>query len=420
MMKANSWIDFAQLLILGLASPFFLFPSMKFIWILLIFPLFCIVRKLFKKSCIDRTIADWAVLILVIQVFLTCFVVDDLLLSLPKIMGILFGIAAFYTIAALLKNEKLIKIGIIVFLGSGLIFSVVSILGMLRKNVKQLDALADISSLIPKLSFKLPGAEEGFNPNPIGGILILIIPLYLILFFSYFRKNKQNFQIYQSTFLKVFLLIGILISCGVLLLTQSRASWIGLLLSCSLLLFPTRKAKKFGILLIVFFIVFYIMLVGLDKIPLSTEIEKMRFVSRVELWDFAVEIITEHPILGFGMNRIRQHPEVGYEMAHVHNHLLHTAAELGIPGLVAYLALLICMGIMCFEIWKNSKIGWMRIAILGLGCGQLAHFIFGLADSVPLGSKIGIFFWISLGLIAAMYNFREKGFEQDDPRKVSS
>jgi len=93
------------------------------------------------------------------------------------------------------------------------------------------------------------------------------------------------------------------------------------------------------------------------------------------------------------------------EMAHVHNHFLHTAAELGIPALIALLAILIGMGIMCVQVWRKSTIKWMRMVVLGLGWGQIAHLIFGITDSIPLGSKAGIFFWLSLLLITAIYNF---------------
>ncbi|TET70287.1 MAG: hypothetical protein E3J56_08305 [Candidatus Aminicenantes bacterium] len=55
----------------------------------------------------------------------------------------------------------------------------------------------------------------------------------------------------------------------------------------------------------------------------------------------------------------------------------------------------------------------MITAALGLGCGQMAHFIFGMADSIPLGAKVGIFFWFSLGLIAAMYNYMLKNSEKN-------
>jgi len=35
-----------------------------------------------------------------------------------------------------------------------------------------------------------------------------------------------------------------------------------------------------------------------------------------------------------------------------------------------------------------------------------------MGDSIPLGAKPGIFFWVSLGLIAAMYNHIKK-YEED-------
>jgi O-antigen/teichoic acid export membrane protein len=40
-----------------------------------------------------------------------------------------------------------------------------------------------------------------------------------------------------------------------------------------------------------------------------------------------------------------------------------------------------------------------------LGAGQLAHFLFGMGDSIPLGAKPGVLFWISLALIAGIYNY---------------
>jgi putative inorganic carbon (HCO3(-)) transporter len=159
---------------------------------------------------------------------------------------------------------------------------------------------------------------------------------------------------------------------------------------------------------------------GLNKIPLSAGEAKIKILNRMQLWNLAINTIKEHPIFGIGMNYIRKNPQVRYEQAHVHNHFLHTAAELGIPGLIAYLAILIGVGFMCFEIWRKSKVVWIKMAALGLGCGQLAHFIFGMADSIPLGAKVGIFFWFSLALIAAMYNYMLKSNEASKLKQKSS
>lgn len=72
---------------------------------------------------------------------------------------------------------------------------------------------------------------------------------------------------------------------------------------------------------------------------------------------------------------------------------------------IAYLAILIGAGWMCLDVSKRAKTAWMRDAARGLGAGQLAFLIFGMGDAIPLGGKNGVFFWVSLALIAAMYNY---------------
>jgi O-antigen ligase len=124
------------------------------------------------------------------------------------------------------------------------------------------------------------------------------------------------------------------------------------------------------------------------------------------MWAIGIKTILKHPWTGIGMNQIRFLPEVGYGTSHVHNHLIHTGAEMGIPGLIAYLGILFGMAVMVYQIWKRAKMPALRAAAVGLGWGQLAHFIFGMNDSIALGSKTSIFFWLSAALISAIY-FRE-------------
>ena len=99
---------------------------------------------------------------------------------------------------------------------------------------------------------------------------------------------------------------------------------------------------------------------------------------------------------------------IGYKRAHAHNHLIHTAAELGIPGLAAYLAILCGVVLMCWVVWWKGRDKWMKAIILGLGIGQMAHFIWGMGDTLTLGGKPGVMFWISLALITGIYNYTFK------------
>ena len=210
----------------------------------------------------------------------------------------------------------------------------------------------------------------------------------------------------MKTKVLIFLIGGLLIISGVLLLTQSRGSWLGLFLSCLILMTLNLRMKSFIILLIVIILVgSCFVILRMDQIPQGFDELKGKMIFRIQLWNLALETISAHPVSGIGLNRMRLIPQVGHKASHVHNHLLHTAAELGIPGLIAYLAVLIGAGLMCYTIWHKSKLEWMLHATLGLGCGQLAYFVFGLGDSIPIGAKPGVFFWLSLALIAAIYNY---------------
>ena len=52
---------------------------------------------------------------------------------------------------------------------------------------------------------------------------------------------------------------------------------------------------------------------------------------RYKYWSTGIHTIEKHALLGVGMNRLRLDAGIGYEGSSAHNHLIHTAAELGIP-----------------------------------------------------------------------------------------
>ena len=64
----------------------------------------------------------------------------------------------------------------------------------------------------------------------------------------------------------------------------------------------------------------------------------------------------------------------------------------------------------------------MRSSALGLGGGLLAFFVFGFLDVIPLGAKVGVFFWFLLALIAAIYRWsltEALGSDQNYGRQTS-
>jgi O-antigen ligase len=420
MTNTSSKLDRLLLISLVIFSPFFLFPSLKNSWVLLVIFTIWTVRIIINKKLVVRGVLDWPILILVIQIIISCFIVPDLSFSLAKIIGAFYGIAVYYALLSVLRNEKQLKASIQVYLAGGALFSVIGLIGMKTIEKSLLDLLVRIKERLPHLNLSLPGAEEGFHPNAVGGILILIIPLFLILMSSAWKGKSKKDLLSTHKLSPLILLFGFFITSGVLILTQSRSSIVGLLLSFGILLFGVIKQKRilliyFILFLFVSFLIFlspFIILVEGDSISSRLPEFAERAASRTEAWTVGIEAIKQDPLTGTGMNRLRLNSKMPFGWSHAHNHLVHTAAEMGIPALIALISLLTGAGLLCIQIWKKADQSWVKMTALGLGAGQFAHLIFGAYDSIPLGAKPGIFFWLSLALITALHNSVES-----DPEK---
>jgi putative inorganic carbon (hco3(-)) transporter len=412
---ADNGFDSVQMIVLLIVSPLFIFPKPHYWWIFLIIPILWISRKLLLNRFIEPTPIDLPIFIFLIALFVTTIRVADFSYSLPKIAGVLFAISFFYGIIALLKTEKWIQWSVSFFMAGGFLFSLIGLLGMPTFKEKHLHFLMNIKDKIPQLNFNLPGAELGFAPTVVGGILLLAIPLFLVMTFI------------TNGWKRVLLILGLLTTGGVLLLTQSRGAWIGLFASAFILLIPFlfqlfKKKKIAAILVSIIMIITVIGAIGFytksDSNQLKPGIKQAEgtMLFRVQLWDLAIPIIREHPLWGIGLNNFRtQVPEVRFFLSHAHNQFIHIAAEMGIPASIAFMAILIGSGFMCVQVWRRSQNSWIRMASLGLGWGQLAHLFFCLTDAIPPGSKIGIMPWISLGLITAIYKNQGALFEKTAP-----
>ena len=89
-------------------------------------------------------------------------------------------------------------------------------------------------------------------------------------------------------------------------------------------------------------------------------------------------------------------------MGHAHNELLQAALDLGLPGLVGFIALNFGAVGMLFRPIKTG--GVWRLLAMGVFGGLLAHFLFGLTDAVAVGAKPGFLFWWLLAMAFGLYD----------------
>jgi putative inorganic carbon (HCO3(-)) transporter len=132
---------------------------------------------------------------------------------------------------------------------------------------------------------------------------------------------------------------------------------------------------------------------------------------RMEVWSRAIYGIQDFPFTGMGLNTFRHLVQTlyplflvppGYDIAHAHNQWLQAALDLGIPGLVAYLAVWLAAAIMLRRAYLQAEDTRLRAAALGLGGGLAAYFVYGLTDVVSLGAKPGLGLWLLLALCVSV------------------
>ena len=399
--------DLISVGILILLGPLFVFPEEKLNWILLLEVLFIIAgRWIIERRFLPKTPIDAAVALLMFMAFAGVLIIKDVGESAGKLAGLIYGIVVFYALIEALKTPKRVKIAVFAFLAAGLALALV---GTLERGVYSEEFFIPVASKLPKipqLKLGLKGAEAGINLNPLSGVLLLFIPIGITQFALLAKKKIE----YAAPLARVVGFVAIVVILGVqtlvIILSISFGTWFSLALA--LWLMGERKRPAKAIIAGLFLTLLVIASLKTSE-PLQKEEQKINYAlnysvkARAVMWNKGLEIAKTHPVFGIGMDQLRRTPKFLYEDSHAHNQFLHTAAELGIPGLVAYSAILIGVFWIAGEVRRSILPEWMRLTSRGLGTGIFAFTLFGLGDAIPLGGKPGVFFWMSLAMITSIY-----------------
>lgn len=201
------------------------------------------------------------------------------------------------------------------------------------------------------------------------------------------------------------LTIGIGIASTVIALTHSRAALVGLLLIFAVIAFASFRARRdlrlpLAIMLLAFLLPATLSLNGwtsrLDE-SLASNLDDAS-LGRVTLMRQAIDLASEHPVVGVGPNRYLEvlEKEGTIDPRYpwiVHNVPLAIAAELGIPASVAVLLLLVGTGVQAFR---------AGLPTLSLFLAPLGFYLF---DVLHYNRPIGILmFAMWAGLLASRWS----------------
>lgn len=216
-----------------------------------------------------------------------------------------------------------------------------------------------------------------------------------------------------------FLLLGCtLVVAGSIVVTQSRGGWFAVAVGLVALAFFIGLPRGWrwlglpvaGALAVAGTLVFY---GGVGWLPRLVGNMTGKAGFRQELWTAGISALQDWRWTGMGFNFFRSEARLNYifamnkvgnptiplvwDVSHPHNWLLNVGVDLGVPGMIAFVALWLLHGAGLVRAGRQQA-GWEGRVAWGLLAGSVALLVFGLSDSLPLGSKLGIIIWPMLVL----------------------
>ncbi len=365
------------------------------------------IRRLAYGHFTRRTPLDWPVLLLVLWLPVTLWASADPTLSWEALSYLILGLAAYFALLnwpPTQRRPQIIAWGL-VLLGIGL---AVTRPAAERTGDQQTVSHPGLDALFQRIAAQTPG---NVNANRVAGTLVLIVPLAVALFI---RQDWSARRIWPW-------LCGLAaaLMLGMLLLTQSRNAYLAIAVAVAVI-FLLRWPRLIWLLPVL--LVVAVIAIGL--IGPTTILEALLSGSamngldgRLELWSRAWYALNDFPFTGIGIGTFEKVIPILYPLftigpdtviTHAHNLFLQVGVDLGLPGLIAYLALLINVFIMLAVALRQraAALDWTLAA--GTAGGMIAMLIHGLFDAPVWGVKPAFVPWLLVAL-AMLVGLRAAG-----------
>lgn len=419
-----------ELLYLLLLAPLWVLPDPWTILPFLGLPLFWWGHKLRRGHFFPPSRLDLSLLLLSAGTLMSVFVTPNLAQSAGKVMGVVLGVSLYYAVLRfadeannwkLLENiiqPRNIMIWLILsFLAVGSAAAAAGLLG--AKWFSKYPLITRITDRIPQLIPPLPGSDSGFQPNAVSGTLTFFTPLAIYLVGILFLSRKEHlFPRRPLLFNRIItlLLLGLTAVQGAWwFLAQTRGAWLGLASSLVFLLILSWKPEwKTGAWVLALAPVVLVYLywfraeafsqLGLDLGSLRGANLSTTLQYRFQVWGWAGQVLQDFPLTGLGYDMFRELAPEYYGgrdlriIAHAHNTWLDIGVTLGYGGIAVYASLWMVHLHSLWKTWNQHKRKLWGQSALGLLAGWMAYFVFGLADTIPLGSKFGLAIFLALGV----------------------
>lgn len=316
-----------------------------------------LVRWIGAGSPTVRTPFDWPALILLLMVPVTFYATFDPRGTAIQISRLLAGLCLAYGIINWARSKNHLTLLVYGFSAVGLGLAFIAPFSVIWPITNKLP-------IIPAAVYQhLPIASGDIvNPNMMAGALVILLPFPLAAFIA--RPAHKLPSVYgplpkflarildTSWFRRLFFGLVTIAMLAVLVMTKSRGGLIAAAVVVFLVLVYRWKSLFWLLPLIS---IAFAVLVWKGQLPVITEIinpgqETTSWDTRLEEWSRALYMIQDFPFTGVGAGNYQPVANLLYpffllppdaDINHAHNLILQVAVDLGLPGLIAYLAILL-------------------------------------------------------------------------------
>lgn len=370
-------------------------------------PCLWILRWMQRGSLTRRTSLDQAILVILAMVPVALYATAVPSLTWVASYQIVAGVALFYALVNSLRVSRHAELASQLMVLSGVGLAITALLST-RWTTDKVFSLPQVYGGLPLL---LP---ETIHPNVLAGTLVMLIPLAgaLVLY-------RQDRSCTPATLwlCRLLPLLGLATMTPVLVLTQSRGAYIAVAVALLVIALARFRWLLVSVPLIVAALLVMLERTGgqrmMDLVLTTSALGSME--GRQELWSRAVYMIQDFPYTGIGMGTFSRVGPVMYpyfilgpdaDVPHTHNLFLQVGVDLGIPGLVAFVALLsgsLVMGWISYARLRKSPDITLTGVSLGLFAGLVGMMAHGMTDAVTWGTKPSVVPWAFMALATVTY-----------------
>lgn len=231
------------------------------------------------------------------------------------------------------------------------------------------------------------------HPNDFGAYLIVVGSLFVPMLLSPKNGIKRT--------MLFFTVLALALVC--LFLTGSRGAWMSF--AAAFVVVGILKGKKTAALFMGILVLVFILMPSSSRqrIYETADLKSGTSWERVMLWRGSVDMIKEHPVLGFGVNTFSKHfldykPQGYIDDRYAHNCYLQTASEIGIPGAL----LMICFMVTALGCSLKGILsmpgGYQKNFSVGMFGGTVGFLLNSAVDTHLFSLTLAVFFNIIIGV----------------------